>query len=169
MSYPPIMIVDEHDVPIGEASMEEAQAKGLYHRIVRINLEDSAGRLLLQKRSPAVMSPNRWDHSAAGHVDAREDYMQAAERELQEELGIRVKLQEIGSYQSKHVYGDKIFNRFNKVYRAVIDVDTQVTLQPEEVSEVKWLTRDEIKHLMQDAPDQVTDGIVDTMNQFYDV
>lgn len=163
------MIVDEHDVPIGEASMDEAQAKGLYHRIVRINLEDSTGRILLQKRSATVNSPNRWDHSAAGHVDADEEYMRAAERELQEELGISVKLEEVGEYQSRQTYGNRVLNRFNRVYRAVIDADTHFILQPEEVSEVKWLTRDEIRRLIKDAPDDVTDGIVATMNRFYGV
>lgn len=168
MDYPPIQIVDEHDVPVGKASMQEAQAKGLYHRIVRINLEDGAGRILLQKRSPRVMSPNRWDHSAAGHVDEGESYKQAAARELHEELGVRADLEEVGSYQSHRVRGDKIFNRFNKVYRAVVDPNTSFALQPEEVAEVKWMTYDEIRHMIKNTPDQMTDGIVDTMNRFYD-
>jgi 16S rRNA (adenine1518-N6/adenine1519-N6)-dimethyltransferase len=33
--------------------------------------------------------PERWDSSAAGHVDAGEDYLTAAVREIGEELGIK--------------------------------------------------------------------------------
>ncbi len=168
MKYPPILVVDKQDNPIGKASMEEIQAKGLYHRIVRIHVEDKEGRILLQKRASTVSSfPNCWDHSASGHVDAAENYEQAAERELFEEIGIRSKLKEIGMYQSNYVYGDRIFNRFNKVYKAVVDRETVFTLEPEEVSEVKWATLDEIKQMIKNTPDQIADGLEDVINQFY--
>ena len=47
------------------------------------------GELFLQKRSPwKDKHPNKWDSSAAGHLDAGEDYETAARRELSEELGL---------------------------------------------------------------------------------
>ncbi|MFM2381971.1 MAG: hypothetical protein RLZZ76_738 [Candidatus Parcubacteria bacterium] len=33
--------------------------------------------------------PGRWDNSAAGHVDAGEDYSRAVLREAEEEIGVR--------------------------------------------------------------------------------
>lgn len=168
MQWPPILIVDKQDNPIGEASMEEAQQKGLYHRIVRVHVEDKDGRILLQKRAATVATfPNCWDNSAAGHVDAGETYEQAARRELLEELGIKAKLVVVGSYQTNDVWDDKKINRFNKVYRAIVDANTKLTPQTTEVSEVAWLTVDDIRQLIKDSPDKVTDGIVDVMKQFY--
>jgi 16S rRNA (adenine1518-N6/adenine1519-N6)-dimethyltransferase len=52
-------------------------------------LFNASGELYLQKRSIwKDRNPARWDSSAAGHVDAGEDYLTAARRELHEELGI---------------------------------------------------------------------------------
>ena len=80
-----IDIVDEQDTVIGTTTKHEAQTKGLRHRIVRITLEDGAGNVLLQKRNDdKELYPGCWDSAAAGHVGAGEDYLQAAERELEQ-------------------------------------------------------------------------------------
>ena len=52
-------------------------------------LFNSRGELLLQKRSIwKDRNPGRWDSSAAGHLDSGEGYLEAARRELREELGV---------------------------------------------------------------------------------
>src|SRR5664279_859085 len=101
----PIIIVDEDDRPIGQATKPEVWAQGLRHRIVRIMIENDQGELLLQHRTPTMaLYPNRWDNSVGGHVDAGEDYLTAAKRELDEELGITdTPLQEMGYYASDEV------------------------------------------------------------------
>ena len=66
-----ITIVDEENNVVGSTTRQEAQLKGLWHRIVVVLVFNSQGQLFIQKRSPhAETSPNMWDHSAAGHVDA---------------------------------------------------------------------------------------------------
>jgi hypothetical protein len=51
----------------------------------------------LQKRSPwKDRHPLLWDSSAAGHVEANEDYDEAAARELMEELGVSPRLERLG-------------------------------------------------------------------------
>ncbi len=52
---------------------------------------NAAGEVFLQKRSMAKdMSPGLWDSSCSGHLDAGEAYDNAAWRELEEELGVRL-------------------------------------------------------------------------------
>lgn len=96
----PIQIVDENDQPTFEATKQEAWDNGLWHRVARIMIENNAGEILLQHRSPTKdIFPDCWDNSAAGHVDAGEDYEQAAIRELEEELGFsEIKLIQVGKY-----------------------------------------------------------------------
>jgi 16S rRNA (adenine1518-N6/adenine1519-N6)-dimethyltransferase len=63
---------------------------------VHILIFNAAGELFLQKRSRLKdRHPNVWDSSAAGHVDAGEEYDDAAARELDEELGITATLERI--------------------------------------------------------------------------
>lgn len=82
-------VVDEQDNVIGQATRSEVHAKGLMHRAVHILVFNKKYACLLQKRSMLKdRHPGVWDSSAAGHLDAGEDYESAARRELEEELGI---------------------------------------------------------------------------------
>jgi len=161
--------VNEHDEPVGVASIKEAQEKGLIHRIARVMVEDKAGNVLLQKRVlNSSLFPGRWDNSAAGHVDAGESYHQAAERELSEEIGLKgVKLKEIGYYHHKSSFEDRKLDRFCRVYKVTVSPDQKFDLQPEEVSEVRWFTQDEVKDLITEHPEQITDGVLDVFRRFY--
>lgn len=158
-----IQIVDENDQVIEVATRADAQAKGLFHRIVRILVFDENGRVLLQKRtSDQDTWPNCWDNSAAGHVDAGEGYEIAARRELSEELGIDGELEKVAIYKSESRYGDKILNRFSAVFRITLPSDTQFNPQPEEVSEIRWFTLNEVGEMIKNHPDLVTEGVKGT-------
>lgn len=169
MAHMPVVVVDENDEVIGAEMLPMVWKHGLYHRIVRIMAEDESGRILLQKRSPNMNTlPGLWDHSAAGHVDEGDDYLDAALRELSEELGVSgVELEEIDSYRTNINYIGRILNRFNKLYRVRIPADTKFTLQPEEVAEVKWFTPAEVRKLLADSPDLCTDGLTYAMSKHY--
>jgi len=89
-------VVDVNDAVVGAAPRAEVHANNLVHRAVHILLFNDAGELFLQKRSPLKdRHPCVWDSSAAGHVDAGEDYDVAAARELAEELGVTCSLQRV--------------------------------------------------------------------------
>lgn len=165
--YALIQIVDAEDKPIGVASMSEAQEKGLIHRIVRIMVENSDGKILLQKRANKMTWPNCWDNSAAGHVDEGEDYLGAARRELFEEIGLDGQdLTEVGKYYSDAVYQGRILKRFNMVYKLVAE-ETPSQLNPIEVTEVAWFTVENAKKLIKTSPELVTDGLHDVINRYY--
>ncbi len=82
-------VADEDDHTLRQATRSEVHEQGLIHRAVHILVFNKRGDLLLQKRSLLKdRHPGVWDSSAAGHLDAGEDYEHAARRELAEELGI---------------------------------------------------------------------------------
>ena len=82
-------VVDENDQVVRSEFREVIHVNNLRHRAAHMLLFNASGELYLQKRSIwKDRNPARWDSSAAGHVDAGEDYLTAAQRELQEELGI---------------------------------------------------------------------------------
>lgn len=83
-------VVNERDEVVRRATRREVHATGLWHRAVHVLVFDGGGRVLLQKRSLLKdLSPGAWDSSCSGHLDAGEDYDEAAVRELDEELGVR--------------------------------------------------------------------------------
>ena len=163
-----IDIVDDQDVVIGTATKQEAQEKGLRHRIVRITLEDPAGNILLQKRrDDKELYPGCWDTAAAGHVDAGEDYLAAAEREMYEELGVVTPLEQIKHYKSNGSYEWRKLNRFTVLYRGTIPAETTFTLQKEEVADVRWVSRTELGSFIQNNPAQIADGLLETYEILY--
>jgi 16S rRNA (adenine1518-N6/adenine1519-N6)-dimethyltransferase len=89
-------VVDENDQVVGSAPRGEVHGNNLRHRAVHLFIFNRQGELFLQKRSPwKDRHPLLWDSSAAGHVDAGEEYDEAAGRELEEELGIKTKLNRV--------------------------------------------------------------------------
>jgi len=86
-------VVDENDNIVSQAPRVEVHGNNLRHRAVHVFIFNRAGELFLQKRSRwkdrhALL----WDSSAAGHVNAGEDYDETAVRELEEELGVTATL-----------------------------------------------------------------------------
>ncbi len=99
-------VVDEKNQVIGLASRKEIHKRGLRHRSVHIFIFNNRGDLYLQKRSPSKdQYPEHWDTSAAGHTDPGESALEAAQRELEEELGLKVPLKEILQYPASQETG----------------------------------------------------------------
>lgn len=164
-----LQVVDENDQPIGGATRKELKRTGLRYRIVRISVEDSDGNVVVQKRVASKDTyPNCWDNSAAGHVDEGEEYIDAAKRELFEEIGLRnVQLEEIAYYYAETVAPTgHILNRFTKLYKTIVDHDTDFVAQPEEVSEITWMSKSDIAALVSDGT-HVTDGLTQVHERYY--
>jgi isopentenyl-diphosphate delta-isomerase len=88
--------VDENCNPITLLTREEIHKKGYYHKTVHIFLFNKKGEVYLQKKSQEVdENPGLWTSSASGHVLAGESFLITAQRELKEELSIKVKLEEV--------------------------------------------------------------------------
>lgn len=99
-------VVDENDQVLRSATRGEVHGNDLHHRSVHVLIFNAAGELLLQRRSAwKDREPLKWDSSAAGHLDAGEDYARAADRETEEELGIRVNLERIGKISASPLTG----------------------------------------------------------------
>lgn len=83
-------VVDGNDKVVGQKTRGEVHAEKLLHRAVHVFVFNKRGDLLLQQRSMFKDAhPGVWDSSVSGHLDAGEDYLPAAVRELEEEMGIR--------------------------------------------------------------------------------
>ncbi len=78
--------VDENDVPTGrKITKKQAHQEGCLHRCVAVFVFDEKGKLYVQEHKATGL----FDHSVGGHVSAGEEYLPAAIREAEEELGLK--------------------------------------------------------------------------------
>ncbi len=134
-------VVDDDDKVIGQAPRTECHGDpSLVHRVAHVMVFNSRGELLLQKRSvDKDIQPGKWDTSVGGHLDPGEDYLQAAIREMNEELGLT-------DIPLTFLYKSQIRNDIESenVSTYLAAIDEEVFFDPHEISEVKFWSRKEI-------------------------
>ena len=85
-----VAIVDEHNNVIGAIPRWEMRAKRLLHRSTYILVFNDRSELYVQKRTMTKdVFPGYFDPATGGVVLAGESYEESAQRELEEEMGIR--------------------------------------------------------------------------------
>lgn len=122
------------------------RAHNLLHRATGVVVRDSAGRLLVHRRTDTKdVYPGRWDCSAGGVVLAGEDPVDAAVRELAEEVGVSgVALVPLG----RRRYEDEVTRYDAWLFETTYD--GPVRPQAEEVDWLGWLTPAEVAELLAD-------------------
>ncbi|MDP1667330.1 MAG: NUDIX domain-containing protein [Methylobacter sp.] len=135
-----LSVVNENDCVIGTCARHIIHATGLRHRAVHILVFNEQGQLFLQKRSMKKdLNGGLWDTSAAGHVDAGEDYDISAIREIEEELGITESaLEPLFKLSATAAIGME----FIQVYRCIHN--GPFNLAPDEIDEGDWFSVAEI-------------------------
>ena len=149
-------ICDEQGNPTGDiVERSEAHEKGICHRTAHIWIakqENGRYKVLLQKRSMDKDSfPGRYDTSSAGHIQAGDEPMESALRELGEELGIKAEASDLdfaGTFriQYEKEFHGKMFRdnevAFVFVYQKPVDI-ADLTIQKEELDGVSWFDLEE--------------------------
>jgi isopentenyl-diphosphate delta-isomerase type 1 len=136
-------VVNDEDVVTGQAMRSVVHQKGLQHRGVHVFLFNEQGKMLIQKRSAdRVNSPSLLDCSVSEHVKSGESYFEAAVRGLKEEMGVEgIELKPLGKIQMEYGPND---NEISVIYEGRVNPQ-QVKFDPGEISEVKFMSLDEIK------------------------
>ena len=146
-----IDIVDEQGIPTGETIERSiAHSKGIRHRTAHIWIVrkiNNRYQVLMQKRAMNKESfPGMFDTSSAGHIQAGDEPLESALRELHEELGIQAQPQELefaGNFRiayEKEFHG-KMFRdneiAFVYIYSQPVD-ETKLILQKEELERAEY-------------------------------
>ena len=141
-------VADADDRVVGTITRIEMRRSAAWHRAVYVLVQDSAGRVLLQRRSfEKDLAPGAWDIGAGGVVGAGESYDDAAQRELAEELGVTgVALEPLGPV--RFVGGG--LRLHGRVYRAVHD--GPFSFDDGEVLCVEWVDADVVEQVMAKRP-----------------
>lgn len=141
-----IEIVDENGNYTGQVmDKEEAHDNNLLHNEVGIFIINDKKEILLEKRSANKrFNPNKWG-LCAGHVDAYETLEEAALREIKEEVGLDVSIEELIPYGEKEVTIKDSNSHITYFYYVKCNKkEDEFIIQEEELSKVKWFNIDEI-------------------------
>ena len=122
--------------------------EGLYRLVVHVCIFDPEGRMLIQPRQPFKKGwSNMWDITVGGCAVAGDTSQDAAEREVREEIGLELDLQDERPTMTTTFEGG-----FDDYYVLTRDVDlSSLHLQYEEVQTVRWAEKGEILRMIDDG------------------
>ncbi|NOZ62620.1 MAG: isopentenyl-diphosphate Delta-isomerase [Calditrichaeota bacterium] len=151
-----VILVNKSDTPIGTEPKLPAHQKGLLHRAFSVFIFNRDGEMLLQRRAwEKYHSPGLWSNACCSHPRPGEDTAAAAHRRLKEELG----------------FDSEIEEKFHFIYRAEFDnglieheldhvfigqYDGEITPDPAEVAEIRWINPNVLKQEIAEKPDEFT-------------
>ncbi len=145
-------VVNERDEVVGQSTRREVHARGLRHRAVHVLVFNARGQVFLQKRSMAKdTAPGCWDSSCSGHLDAGEDYLSAAVRELYEEIGLRIAGPHLLTPVLHSAACADTGNEFVWVYR--LASEGPFVLSPAEIERGKWFVSAEVTRAIAESPE----------------
>ena len=147
-----IDVLDENGNYTGKVEeRKNVHNNGLWHIHVGVWIMNQKGELLFQQRSKnKKVNPNKWTRTG-GHVDSGETPLKAVQRETYEEIGVKIPLDKFKllNINKEEVYipDYQIINRhFIYSYLALVDFKIEdYTMQEEEVSNLKYITVEEME------------------------
>jgi isopentenyl-diphosphate delta-isomerase, type 1 len=162
-----VILVDDADRPIGLMEKMEAHEKGLLHRAFSVFVFNSKKEILLQQRAfSKYHSPGLWTNTCCSHPREGETNIQAGERRLWEEMGLRIPLKELFSFIYKADF-DNGLTEHEYDYVLVGCSDDIPVVNPKEVASWKWLPLEAIKEGIAQSPQQYTAWFKIIFDKFY--
>lgn len=162
-------VVDAGDAVVGRAPRSVVHARGLMHRSAHILVfgEGADGdKILLQMRSTQKdLYPLRYTTSVSGHVDSGESYLQAALREMREEIGVAAGEDDL-RFVGKIPPSGRTGWEFTAVYQFRCPIDTPFKPQPSEVEALEWRGVSQFERDISENPQKFTPSFLEAYALF---
>lgn len=152
-----VILVNNLDKEIGIAEKLDAHKKALLHRAFSVFIFNSAGKMLLQKRSiEKYHSAGLWTNACCSHPKPGEDIIIASQRRLLEEMGISVALEKIFDFIYKVEFNNGLTEyEFDHVLIGKSDLEIKPCLK--EVSDYCFKNFEEIEAELELHPQKFTE------------
>ena len=153
-----IILVNELDENIGTMSKRACHEQdGQLHRAFSVFIFNSAGDVLLQKRSDQkLLWPMHWSNACCSHPRVDETSEVAVHRRLQQELGIKTELTFLYKFQYHARYGNVgSENELCWVWVGKAEVE-DVQPNTNEIAEWRFFSREYLNHELEARPEVYT-------------
>lgn len=151
-----VVLIDENDCEIGTMEKMEAHQKALLHRAISVFVFNSKGEWLLQRRAlEKYHSSGLWSNTACTHPRPNESYMEAANRRLEEEMGLKCELTDLFHF----IYKEKLDNELTEHELDHVFIgysDETPNFNPEEVCDYKYISYDDLTADIHENPNKYT-------------
>ena len=150
-----VVLVNENNEVLGLMPKIEAHEKGLLHRAISILLYNSSGEMLIQQRAKTKYHwPLIWSNAVCSHPREKEDFQEAAQRRLKEELNINCSLEEIYRfiYKAKDEQTGLIEHEYDVVFKGVYD--DEIPFNPDEIESIRWIDLDQLSQEIESQPEK---------------
>lgn len=142
-------VCDPDDRVIGQAPRSQVHAQNLLHRAAHVFVFNSRHELLVQVRSATKdQFPSCYTSSASGHLSTGEDYLESAQREMVEEIGISAALE----FVTKMRASPDLAYEHTVLFRAVSDAVP--CPDPDEVAEIRKFTIPDLLRHLEEQPEK---------------
>lgn len=151
-----VILVDSEDQELGVMEKLEAHKKGFLHRAFSVILFNSSGEMLIQQRSLSKYhSPGLWTNACCSHPLPEENVLNAANRRLNEELGLSTVLTKLFSFQYKeNVDNELTENELDHVFFGYVNESPK--LNSDEVMDYRWINWFDLQNEIQKYPEKFT-------------
>lgn len=135
-----LVLVDKKDRLIGFGKKLKCHlGKGVLHRAFSIYIFNKRNQLLIQKRSKSkLLWPLYWSNTCCSHPRENEDFEEAGERRLEEELGFSCPLRLAGKFQYQASF-KKIGSENEICFILLGRYNGKIKPNPKEVADWRWL------------------------------
>lgn len=153
---PDVILVDQADRPVGRMEKQEAHRKGLLHRAFSAFLLDGS-KLLIQRRAlDKYHCGGLWSNTCCSHPAPGEPVLLAAERRLDEELGIKnARLRELDTFLYRAAFPNGLAE--HELDHVLLgEYSGPVQPDPMEIAQVRWIDLEELQRDLQAFPQWYT-------------
>ncbi len=152
-----LILVDENDCDIGSLGKDACHdGDGILHRAFSLFIFNSAGELLLQRRSGQKrLWPMYWSNSCCSHPRRGESMEIATTRRLAEELGQASELDFLFKFVYQAHFGD-VGSEHELCWVYTGRSDDPVRVNRNEIAEWRYVYPDELDREMETSPEAFT-------------
>lgn len=155
-----VILVDEQDQEIGTAEKIYAHEKGLLHRafsvfVLRENYP-SWDILLQQRQFDKYHCAELWTNTCCSHPRKNETVVEAAERRLFEEMGLRLQLKQLPAFVYKAEFANGLIEHEYDHVLVGYYTNQEINTNPSEVQNHAWVNINALEASIDEHPEIYT-------------
>lgn len=162
-----LLKVDFADNCIGHGSKEEIHNLPILHRAFSVFIYHD-GKMLIQKRNiNKYHSGGLWTNACCSHFREGFTETDCIAVRLREELGIDAQPRYLSKFIYYHRFSDSMFEyEYDHIY--VLDYDGEITINSEEIEDIKWIAFSDLKRDIVSHPEKYTVWFITALSVFFE-